>query len=138
MAAIVILGILALLFVISVLVAVFGSNETTYDSDVAVSTGGVIAAVVFGIIFGVVWIACSFSPTPARNVGIEIEFGKATDTLTPGLNWVAPWASVENFPTTSQVLDMDATDNTDASKANPVQVKFKGGGSGAVNVNMNY
>lgn len=132
MGVIIILGILALITVIGVLVAVFASR----DSDAMF--GGVLTAIIAGVIFGIVWVSCSFSTTPARNVGIEIEFGKATDTLTPGLNWVAPWASVENFPTTSQVLDLDATDNTDASKANPVQVKFKGGGSGAVNMNMNY
>lgn len=131
MAAIIILGLVAVWLVISVLVFAFARDE-----DIKIGAmGSGIAAVIIGAI---VWVSFSFSTTPARNVGIEIEFGKATDTLTPGLNWVAPWAEVENFPTTSQVLDMDATDNTDSSKANPVNVKFKGGGAGAVNVNMNY
>lgn len=126
---IVVLGLLFIGFLIGGAVFLF-SHDFKFE-------GGLTMAI-FGGIFAVAWLGMSVSTTPARNVGIEIEFGKATDTLTPGLNMVAPWASVENFPTTSQVLDLDATDNTDASKANPVQVKFKGGGSGAVNMNMNY
>lgn len=142
MGALIVLSIIALVFIASAAVAVFGDkgkHETRFgDTHYGAGVYGILVAVVSGVLFGVVWAVCSFSSVPARSVGIEVEFGKATDHLTPGLNWVAPWSSVEIMPTTSQPLDLDATDNTDASKANPVGVKFKGGGSGSVNVNMNY
>jgi regulator of protease activity HflC (stomatin/prohibitin superfamily) len=76
----------------------------------------------------------SMQNVSARTVGIETEFGKATDTLSPGLNWIAPWAEITEFPTSKQPLDLDETDGNGSN----VSVKFAGGGSGAANVNINW
>jgi regulator of protease activity HflC (stomatin/prohibitin superfamily) len=97
-----------------------------------------IPTVVFGLTFAVSWLLNSYVNVPARTVDIQQSFGKAVGTLTPGLNWITPWSEVTEFPTLNQPLDLDATDNTDSSKASPVGVKFLGGGAGAVNVNMNW
>lgn len=97
-----------------------------------------IPTFLFGGIFGLIWLLNSYVNVPARTVAIQLSFGKAVDTLSPGLNWIRPWSDTVEFPTTNQTLDLDATDNTDASKAAPVGVKFLGGGAGAVNLNMNY
>lgn len=88
----------------------------------------------FSVLFAGFLIGGSMENVNARTVGIVTEFGKATGTLSPGLNWVAPWAEVTEFSTGNQSLDLDATDGNGGN----VAVKFAGGGAGAANVNINW
>lgn len=88
----------------------------------------------FSVLFAGLLIGGSMENVNARTVGIVTEFGKATGTLSPGLNWVAPWAEVTEFSTGNQSLDLDATDGNGGN----VAVKFAGGGAGAANVNINW
>lgn len=98
--------------------------------------GGITA--LFTFIFLLVFVLSSVSYPGQRTVGIVTEFGKPVATIQPGFNWTSPWAEVTEFPTSNQTLDLDATDNTDEHKANPVVVKFNGGGEGDVNVNITW
>jgi regulator of protease activity HflC (stomatin/prohibitin superfamily) len=129
MGAIIFLGIFALVLVIGIATAMVGRGDTRI--------GGILAAVVAAILFGITFVANSVTNVEARTVGIVTEFGKATGTVSPGFNWVAPWASVTDFPTSNQVLDLDTTDEDPGSGHN-VAVKFKGGGEGWVNVNITW
>jgi regulator of protease activity HflC (stomatin/prohibitin superfamily) len=137
MGTIVTLGILGLIALIFIALAITNKGRF-YDSDVSkrAAFGGIGAG--FTVITLIVFVLCSMTNTSARTVGIVTEFGKATGTVSPGLNWVAPWADVTEFPTSNQTLDLDATDNTDEHKANPVVIKFLGGGEGDVNVNITW
>jgi hypothetical protein len=49
---------------------------------------------------------------PTRSVGVEVQFGKPVASLTNGLHWVAPWASVEKFDASVQTTKLDGNDST--------------------------
>jgi len=104
-----------------------------YDGDIPKK--GVWGAItgIFAFAFLLTFVLCSTINTNARTIDIITEFGKATGTTQPGLNWVDPWAEKTEFPTSNQVLDLDATND-----GPNVAVKFKGGGSGFVNVNITW
>lgn len=138
MGTIITLSILAVLALISLIMVIKNPSMTIDNKTGPTRKLWLIPTIAFGGAFVLIWIFSSYVNVPARTVGIQTSFGKAVGTVSPGLNWITPWSEVTEFPTTNQTLDLDATDNTDASKAAPVGVKFLGGGAGAVNVNMNY
>jgi len=128
-----ILGLIALAVLTSGFLAKRDSDRKGYDELplrkilLGVGTG-------FTVLFAAFLIGGSLENVTARTVGIETQFGRATDTLHPGLNWIAPWAEVTEFPTFKQPIDLDETDGNGSN----VSVKFAGGGSGAANVNINW
>lgn len=93
----------------------------TYPSEKKAGFVSAIAAVLAAVI---VTIFFSATVVGARSVGVETAFGKYRGTLTSGLNWTAPWASVEQFSTRVQFLDIDGD--------NAAPITFDGGGGGAV------
>jgi len=135
MGTIITLGIFGLLGLVFLVSAVVSRGHWDWDgADVSKRKILAIPAVVFLAIFGIVLVSSSVTNVTARTVGIVTEFGKATDTVSPGFNWVAPWADVTEFPTSKQPIDLDETDGNGSN----VSVKFAGGGSGAANVNINW
>lgn len=124
---------LALVFIIlSIIVAAAGAAMIKFGtSDDAKGVG--IGVLGLGLVVGlVIYVIASISSVPARTVGIVTEFGKAVGTVDSGFHWLSPWSEVTEFPTSNQTLDLDASDGGDKV----VQVKFAGGGSGYVNVNI--
>lgn len=147
MGVIIWLSIFAVLAIVSLIMAIknpkieFEANAGRYErttKTLETRKWFLIPTFFFGGVFAIIWVSNAYVNVPARTVDIQTSFGKAVGTLSPGLNLIAPWSEATEFPTTNQTLDLDATDNTDASKAAPVGVKFAGGGAGAINVNMNY
>lgn len=135
MGTIIFLGILGLLALVLIVSAAMARGTWRMDrSDVSKRKVLAIPAVIVLVIFGIVLISTSVTNVSARTVGIVTEFGKATDTVSPGFNWVAPWSDVTEFPTSKQPIDLDETDGNGSN----VSVKFAGGGSGAANVNINW
>jgi regulator of protease activity HflC (stomatin/prohibitin superfamily) len=128
------IGILLLIGLIGLAVAIFGKNDNDYD--VSPRTVGAGVAGVFLVLSLITWLASSIFSVEARTVGIVTEFGRATGTVDPGFNFLAPWAEVTEFPTSTQNLDLDGLDGDNEGKA--VKVKFDGGGTGFVNVNVNW
>jgi len=84
-----------------------------------------IAVAVLGIL-GLVTLGMSITTVSARSVGIQTAFGRYQNTLSNGLQFTAPWSSVEEFSTQVQYLDLDGDQ--------AVPVTFEGGGGGQVNV----
>lgn len=75
-------------------------------------------------VLGLVSLGMSITTVSARSVGIQTAFGRYQGTLPNGLQFVAPWSSVEEFTTRVQYLDLDGK--------NAVPVTFKGGGGGEI------
>jgi hypothetical protein len=71
---------------------------------------GGLAAIVAVFALGTVISSATLIPT--RSVGVEVEFGKPVGSLTNGLHWVAPWASVEKFDASVQTTKLDGKDDT--------------------------
>jgi regulator of protease activity HflC (stomatin/prohibitin superfamily) len=128
-----ILGLIALAVLVSGFLSKPDSERRGYD-DLPVRKILLGVGAGFAVLFAGFLIGGSMENVNARTVGIVTEFGKATGTLSPGLNWVAPWADVTEFSTGNQSLDLDATDGNGGN----VAVKFAGGGAGAANVNINW
>jgi regulator of protease activity HflC (stomatin/prohibitin superfamily) len=133
MVAIIFIGLFALLTLVGIGVLVFAKNNDRYDVSPKAVGGGFAA--VFLVLTLSVWLFNSVFSVEARTVGIVTEFGKATGTVQPGFNFLAPWAEVTEFPTTAQPLDFSGTDGTEGQG---VPVKFAGGGQGWININVNW
>lgn len=92
--------------------------------------------IVFGTscLFLVVLLFSVTTTVSSRAVGIGTAFGKYTRTLDNGLQFKAPWESVEEFSTQVQYLDLDSTDGSD----NKVNVAYKGGGEGSISLTVRW
>lgn len=104
--------VLGLFILGGVLVAVFSTERF----------GGVVAAAVATVILVVVSLFASATQVDARAVAIETAFGHYNGTVGPGLHWIAPWASVEQFTTRLQPTKLDGK--------NAVEVTFSSGEAG--------
>lgn len=134
MGSVIFIGVLLLIGLIGLVVAIVSKNNDNYEVSPRAVGGGV--AGVFLVIALIVYLASSIFSVEARTVGIVTEFGQATGTVNPGFNFLAPWAEVTEFPTSTQNLDLDGKDGDGEGKA--IQVKFENGGTGYVNVNVNW
>lgn len=123
MAYLVIAGFLALFALSSLGVWLKVRNSDTVEPDNPVRWAGV-AAIVWAVVLVIVTVGMSITTVGARSVGIQTAFGKYSGTLSNGLQFTAPWSSVEEFSTQVQYLDLD--------KDHSVPVTFKGGGGGEV------
>ena len=85
-----------------------------------------LAAVVPLLVLGIITAIMSATTVDARSVGIQTSFGRYDATLNNGFHWTAPWASVEEFSTQIQPLDLE------------VPVSFDGGSSGTANVTVRW
>jgi hypothetical protein len=89
---------------------------------------GILRGVAAGALGVTVLVTVLFSATTVspRAVGIQTQFGKYHSTMQPGLQWTAPWASVEEFSTQVQYLALNGDNKTS------VDVNYSGGGKGNV------
>lgn len=90
------------------LVILGGLLTAKFGPDRDVRGGGVAAAVVAGVVLLIVTLISSFTIVGARSVGVEVAFGKYNGTLDSGPHLTAPWASVEQFSTRDQYLDLES------------------------------
>lgn len=136
----VIMVVLALALLIAIPVAAFGpegnSSGPSYNRSPNLKRIGKVA---IGVIVALGLIATglfSFTKVEARSVGIVTALGQYDGTLGSGVHLTAPWASVESFPTTVQILDLDGA--TENGGKESVAVAYKGGGDGNVNVTVRW
>jgi regulator of protease activity HflC (stomatin/prohibitin superfamily) len=134
MVAIVFISLFALLTLVAIAVTVVAKNKDRYEVNPKAVAGGLAA--VFLVLTLIVWLSNSMFSVEARTVGIVTEFGRATGTVNPGFNFLPPWADVTEFPTSNQNLDLDGQDGDQEGHA--IKIKFDGGGTGYVNVNVNW
>lgn len=90
-------------------------------------TAGFVTAGIAAVVLVLFTLAFSFTTVSARTVGVQTSFGRYQGTLEPGPHMIAPWASVEEFSTRVQFLDLDSRDG-----GKNVRVKYDGGGGGSV------
>lgn len=131
-------------FILAVLLLLVGLvtlwTRKAWDHPGSRQEANTLGIVLVGLgVVGILWSATSFPS--ARTVGVVTEFGRPTGTVTPGFNWVAPWAVVTEFPVSTQVLDLDGVGEAESGGNNlqaAAQMKFDGGGVGYVNLNVNW
>lgn len=76
----------------------------------------------------------SLAVVPANEVGIATRFGAWSGTMNSGLNVVAPWTTVDTFPTRNQKSIRDRADGNDAC----IPVKLAGGAGACVDATVLY
>lgn len=94
-------------FILGLLVVLGGIGWAVFGYE---GKGAGVGAAFVGLIIAL--LTC-FSIVDARSVGIQTSFGKFRDTLSPGLQWTAPWSSVEEWTTRNQTIDFAADDRED-------------------------
>jgi regulator of protease activity HflC (stomatin/prohibitin superfamily) len=114
--------------VIALLCVIGGKGDT-------VSIAGVVAvaALVVGLI------TCGFSSAtiiPTRSVGVVVEVGKPTGTVSNGFHWVKPWAHVEKFDTSLQTLKLDGDGKGDSTPC--VRVRLGNQTTACVDVSVQW
>jgi len=122
-------------FLIALAVGVFGSADSEPDRQGRVALGSArparFTAAALAFLFILLTIAFSATTVGARAVGVETAFGRYQNTLQSGLQFTEPWASVEEFSTQIQPLDLDG-------KEQSVNVNFAGGGQGNVDATVRW
>jgi regulator of protease activity HflC (stomatin/prohibitin superfamily) len=107
----------------------YGGQEPTLVTGTAT-----LGVVVIGVALVIALFSTMTTTVSSRAVGIGTAFGKYTRTLDNGLQFKAPWESVEEFSTQVQYLDLDSTDGSD----NKVNVAYKGGGDGSISLTVRW
>lgn len=98
--------IIALILILVGLVFVLFCSKFSLDGDdVGRSIPLTIGAVILGVAL-ITLVLDSYVIVPARNVGVQVTFGKAEATLSNGFHWVKPWSSVEKVDATVQNFNL--------------------------------
>jgi regulator of protease activity HflC (stomatin/prohibitin superfamily) len=127
----VIAAILAVVFVIALLVGLFGPDPE-YKDDVSPRGAGKVVAGLTVLAFILVTVGFSFTTVGARSVGIQTSFGKYQKTLDNGAHMTAPWANVEEFSTQIQTLRLDGSE----TGVRGTDVNYAGGGRGVIDATV--
>lgn len=116
--------------IILVLIALGGIGAGFVTRNILAGIAGFTAPL---LLLGIVTVFMSATTVGAKSVAIETSFGKYRGTLQSGLNWTAPWASVQQFSTQLQTNKLQP--NGDAG---PVEIAFKGASSGSADITVRW
>lgn len=93
--------------------------------EVAVISGGRAGLLLGGafslLLAAVVILAAMFTLVRAVEVGVPVTFGQVGEPLRPGVHFVAPWTSVETYPTRPLTVETNVTART--AEGGQVQVR---------------
>lgn len=95
---------------------------------------GLVALSLSGLA-GLLLLMSSLTIVPANNVGVVTNFGTWGGTAHSGINWVAPWSSIDTFPTRNQKSIRDIGTE---GEAYCVQTKFAGSASACLDLTVLY
>ena len=124
---------LGLVAIIGVLVA------ATSGGDADRLGGGIVVAIVAGLLGAGAIVADSHVSVDANTVAIIQEFGKPVgDPAGPGWNWTAPWATASVIDTKVQNTARLAGDKGDTAGADCVKVNFKDNASACADITISY
>lgn len=104
-------------FVITLILAAVGvtllvvRNRLSFEGDDLPPVIPVVAGIIVLAVAGAIMLKISAEVVPARNVGVQVTFGKAEATLSNGFHWVKPWSSVEKVDATVQPLNRGSDTN---------------------------
>jgi prohibitin 1 len=113
------------MIIVAVIALIALASAALMESNEDRAVGATIGVIALGVL-GLFSLFTSMTTVSARSVSVVTSMGKYQGTLSPGMHFTAPWASVEEFSTQVQYLDLDGNNDK-------VQVTYKGGGTGAIN-----
>lgn len=89
------------------------------------------------VVLGIFTLFCSMTTVGARAVGIQTSFGRYDATLGQGFQWKPPWASVEEFPTFIQTMELRGTRGNENERGGQ-PVSYNGGGKGVADATLRW
>jgi regulator of protease activity HflC (stomatin/prohibitin superfamily) len=134
MVSVIFIGLFALIGLGALVTTFIVKPKNSFKTNPKVIAGSVAASAL--VLSLLTWVISSSFIVEARTVGIVTEFGQATGVVQPGYYFLPPWATVTEFPTSNQPLDLNSLD--DNKEGRPIKVKFDGGGTGYVHANVNW
>ena len=83
---------------------------------------GFIAAGIIAVITVVLTFFSTFTIVRATEVAVPVSFGHVSDPLKPGVHFVAPWVSVETYPTRPVTIELSGNEKILARTADAGQM----------------
>lgn len=130
-------------FCIVFVLAAIGASFWLFSTPVRDKTGrdplpvrefGKVATLITGTIAGILLVFASLAYVPANQVGVVTNFGTWGGTASSGISFVAPWSTVDTFPTRNQKSIRDQGEGNEPC----VSVKLKGNASACVDLTVLY
>lgn len=123
------------IFIIALVLIVIGLTCIAFCQAAEEPGIPVLVGVVLIVIGGFTVFMDSFHVVPTRTVAMETSYGKPKATLQSGWHWMAPWASVEEFPATVETMKLsgDKDDNGD-----PIVVRLSNAATATVDVTVQW
>lgn len=128
---------------------IYDSSSNRRKADDARRTRSIARAVSTAalVLMTIITLFMSATIVSARSVSVVTAFGSYAGTMKPGLNWAAPWADKESFPTVNQRLDLTDYDedkgdsvyvtfSAPADPDNPDKAQTAGGGRGNISAEV--
>ena len=119
--------ILAVLFISTIVAAVVStklSNKAadSYGDEINPKRIARITSAVIGLITLVTLFGTTFTIVKATEVAVPVAFGQVSDPLKSGVHFVAPWVSVETYPTRPVTIELSGGDKILARTADAGQM----------------
>jgi regulator of protease activity HflC (stomatin/prohibitin superfamily) len=117
------IGILILLSFASFIVAArlpkeYKSSYETYNAK----RWGLVVASALTLVTGIVTFFSTFTIVRATEVAVPVAFGHVSEPLNSGVHFVAPWVSVETYPTRPVTIELSGNDKILARTADAGQM----------------
>jgi regulator of protease activity HflC (stomatin/prohibitin superfamily) len=119
--------ILAVLFISTVIAAVASiklpSKKTdSYGDEINPKRVARITTSALGLVTVVTLFATTFTIVKATEVAVPVSFGQVSDPLRSGVHFVAPWVSVETYPTRPVTIELSGNEKILARTADAGQM----------------
>lgn len=120
----IILAVLFISTVITIVASIKLPNKKTdsYGDDINPKRIARITSAILGLVTVVTLFATTFTIVKATEVAVPVSFGQVSDPLRSGVHFVAPWVSVETYPTRPVTIELSGNEKILARTADAGQM----------------
>lgn len=97
-------------------------HETDFGDTINPKRTALISALVLAVFAAIVTFASTFTIVKATEVAVPVAFGQVSEPLRSGIHFVAPWVSVETYPTRPVTIELSGNDKILARTADAGQM----------------
>lgn len=122
--------ILAVLLIVTLVGALVSSKlkkeqKDSYGDIINPKRIGWIATSVFAGLTAILTLTSTFTIVPATEVGVPVAFGHVSDHINPGVHFVAPWVTVDKYPTRPVTVQLTGNEKVIARTADAGQMQVE-------------
>jgi regulator of protease activity HflC (stomatin/prohibitin superfamily) len=100
-------------------------KETEFGDTINTKRIATITSAILGGIAAIMLFATTFTVVPATEVGVPVAFGHVSEHLNPGVHFVAPWTTVDKYPTRPVTVQLTGNDKVIARTADAGQMQVE-------------